>query len=176
LARLPHLRKDLFYAFTALPVAMPALANRRHDIVRLAEAILRRLAPAYGQTVPVLDEEAAAWLATLPLPANVIELEALMRGAILTPRQNRVTASTLEIVGRGLGMSPHSSGQQEALTIALEQSIEQGGFAIDDLNRQIYQMTIRRAGGNVAQAARMLGLSRAQFAYRLGQISNARIS
>jgi DNA-binding NtrC family response regulator len=96
-----------------------------------------------------------------------------MRSAILTAHQNTVTASTLETLAHGLGMSPHSPGQRDALTAALEQSIEQGGFAIDDLNQQIYQMTIRRAAGNVAQAARMLGLSRAQFAYRLGQINNA---
>jgi len=173
LANLPHLRRDLFYTFAALPVAMPALASRPRDIVRLAEAIMRRLAPAYGRTTPTLAEDAAAWLATLSLPNNLLELEALMRSAILTAHQNTVTASTLETVAYGLGMSPHSPGQRDALTAALEQSIEQGGFAIDDLNQQIYQMTIRRAGGNVAQAARMLGLSRAQFAYRLGQINNA---
>ncbi|SEH83836.1 regulatory protein, Fis family [Rhizobium tibeticum] len=173
LASLPHLRRDLFYAFTALPVAMPALASRPRDIVRLAQAIMRRLAPAYGKTPPTLAEDAAAWLAALPLPNNLFELEALMRGAVLTAHQNPVTASTLETAAHGLGMQPHSPGPNEALTAVLEQAIEQGGFAIDDLNRQIYQMTIRRAGGNVTQAARMLGLSRAQFAYRLGQISNA---
>ncbi|MGM4914133.1 helix-turn-helix domain-containing protein [Rhizobium sp. 768_B6_N1_8] len=38
----------------------------------------------------------------------------------------------------------------------------------------MYQMTMRQADGNVARAARRLGLNRAQFAYRLGQISNGR--
>lgn len=176
LASLPHLRRDLFYAFTTLPVAMPALASRPRDIVRLTEAIMRRLASAYGKTAPTLAEDATAWLATLPLPANLFELEALARGAVLTAHQDPVTASTLEIVAHGIGISPRPPGPHEALTTVLEQAIERGGFAIDDLNRQIYQMTIRRAEGNVAQAARMLSLSRPQLAYRLGQIGNARSS
>lgn len=171
LTSLPHLRKDLLYPFMVLPVAMPALASRPRDIARLAEAIIGRLAPGYGKPASTLAEGAVEWLATLPLPANLFELEALMRGAILTARQSPLTASTLEIVARGIGMLPHSPGPHEALTAILEQAIEEGGLAIDDLNRQIYRMTIQRAGGNVAQAARILGLSRAQFAYRLGQIN-----
>jgi DNA-binding NtrC family response regulator/predicted hydrocarbon binding protein len=173
LSGLPHLRKDLLYPFMALPVAMPALASRPQDIARLADAIMGRLALGYRKAAPALAKDAAAWLATLPLPANLLELEALMRGAILTAHQNPVTASALEIVAQSVGMLRQSPGPHEDLTAVLEQAIERGGFAIDDLNRQIYQMTIRRAEGNVAQAARMLGLSRAQFAYRLGQINTA---
>ena len=73
-----------------------------------------------------------------------------------------------------MGMLPLPLATDKALAVILAQTIERGGFAIDDLNRQIYQMTIRQADGNVARAARMLGLSRAQFAYRQGQISNGR--
>lgn len=174
LASLPHLRKDLLYSFMALPVAMPALASRPHDIGRLAEAIMGYLAPGYGKSAPNLTDDARAWLKALPLPANLLELEALMRGAILTAKHDRVTASTLENVAEDMGMLPQPLATDKALAAVLAQTIEQGGFAIDDLNRQIYQMTIRQADGNVARAARMLGLSRAQFAYRLGQTSNGR--
>lgn len=97
----------------------------------------------------------------------------MLKGEFLTTNQSPVTGSTLENVAQGLGMAPHSPGPHKALMDILEQSLEQGGFAIDDLNRQICRMTIRRAEGNVAQAARMLGLSRPQFAYRLGQINTA---
>jgi len=93
---------------------------------------------------------------------------------ILSVNENLLTASTLETVVQRMGiLPPQARVQPDALTDVLEREMEQGSFAIDDFNRQIYQMAIRRAEGNVALAARMLGLSRAQFAYRLGQINNA---
>lgn len=176
LAGLPHLRKDLFYQFMALPVAMPALSSRPRDIARLAGAILGRLATVYGKAAPSLAEDATAWITTLPLPGNLLELEALMRGVILSANQNSVTAATLETVVQRMGILPSQARvQYDALTAVLERELEQGSFAIDEFNRQVYQRTIRRAEGNVALAARMLGLSRAKFAYRLNQISNGSV-
>jgi two-component system, NtrC family, response regulator HydG len=175
LRELPRFRKDLLYHLMTLPVAMPPLSGGPGNVVRLAEAILIRLSARYARTAPRLAADAVAFIAALPLKGNMLELEALMRGAILSSNESLLTASTFETVAREMGsLPPQPRAQQSAVMAALERSIEQGGFAIDDLNQQIYQMTIRRAGGNVAQAARMLGLTRAQFAYRLGPPDDAR--
>jgi transcriptional regulator with GAF, ATPase, and Fis domain len=53
---------------------------------------------------------------------------------------------------------------------ALDQLCEQA-FAhhvdLDSLERRLMQVALRRAGGNLSQAARLLGITRPQLAYRL---------
>jgi transcriptional regulator with GAF, ATPase, and Fis domain len=43
------------------------------------------------------------------------------------------------------------------------------GLSINALERQLYQEAIARADGNLSAAARSLGLTRAQLAYRIAK-------
>jgi len=171
---LTHLRRDFLFGFMAQSIAMPALATRPHDVIRLANAILGRLAARFSRSPRTLTNDAATWIATLPLHGNLLELKSLLGGAVLSEDQDLITASTLRAVAQRMEIQTSQSGAlHPILTAALERAIEEDNFVIDNLNREIHQIAIRSAQGNVAKAARMLGLSRAQFAYRLGQTGSA---
>ncbi len=62
---------------------MPSLAQRREDILQLAEQILTRLSLDAAIVRPRLAEDAVAFFMTYPFPGNVRELENMLERAIV---------------------------------------------------------------------------------------------
>ena len=46
--------------------------------------------------------------------------------------------------------------------------LEEGGFSLSAFERSTYEAAVNRTAGNLSAAARLLGLTRAQLAYRIG--------
>ena len=83
-------REDLFYRLNVVDLVLPSLAERREDIPRLVDLILRRLRARMGKPVSGLSERAMALLMSYAFPGNVRELEnaiehalVLCRGAVI---------------------------------------------------------------------------------------------
>lgn len=73
-------RRDLYYRLSAFPIRLPALRERRDDLIPLVEHLLARLAPERPLR---LDEASEAWLETHDFPGNIRELRNLLERAML---------------------------------------------------------------------------------------------
>ena len=73
-------RQDLFYRLNIFPIFLPALRERREDIVLLAESLLTRVS---GGRNLRLSREALGWLRDYDFPGNVRELSNLLERACL---------------------------------------------------------------------------------------------
>ena len=73
-------RRDLYYRLSVFPINLPALRERREDILLLAETLLARLAPGRGYT---LSEATRAQLQAYDYPGNIRELRNLIERAML---------------------------------------------------------------------------------------------
>lgn len=168
--RLSNFDQGLLHRLAVAPVNMPPLHARRADIPALAECLLRRAARRHGMKDRPITEDERNELAALNLYANLIELDALMtaalsRGCVGVP----IDADLI----RGLTAPSASAAQaiqDSAIAAKAFGDLSSGPLSLDVLNSQFYRQAMERSGGNVAAAARMLGLSRAQLAYRLKQI------
>jgi len=76
-------REDLFYRLEVLTYRVPPLAERRDDVVPLAEALLADLAARFGRRGARLSERAGAWLPSYGWPGNVRQLRNLLERALL---------------------------------------------------------------------------------------------
>ncbi|MGE0312426.1 MAG: sigma-54-dependent transcriptional regulator [Lautropia sp.] len=74
-------RQDLYYRLNVIELRMPALRERREDIVELAEALLVRLC-AGAQTMPRLSGVTRSFLESYDFPGNVRELENILERAL----------------------------------------------------------------------------------------------
>jgi DNA-binding NtrC family response regulator len=74
-------REDLFYRLSAFPLELPALSERRSDIIPLAEHFLACMAAAMNGPCPVLSGEAIGILEAHPWKGNVRELQHVMERA-----------------------------------------------------------------------------------------------
>ena len=86
------------------------------------------------------------------LSANVL---AMSSDGLLNPCGQRETARVKEPVAGG--------GDAGSLIDTLLGS----GTSLDDLEEQLLQAAVERAQGNISEAARILGITRPQLAYRL---------
>jgi DNA-binding NtrC family response regulator len=164
----------LLHRLAVAPVNMPPLRARRTDIPALAECVLRRAERRHGMGDRPIAEDARRELAALELPGNLIELDALMTAALVSGCAGVPIDADLI---RGLSPPSHSAAQaiqDNAIAAEALGDLSSGPLSLSVLNSQLYRKAMEGCNGNVAAAARMLGLSRAQLAYRLKQSTQGR--
>ena len=169
-------RSDLMYRLNVYPIRIPPLRERVDDIEPLAAHLLNRFGALHGKTVPGFTDRALTAMRGYPWPGNVRELENLIeRGVILAspgepvdvhelfPTLHERAPVTVNAAGE-LERSAPSSGP------ALYDELLARGLSLDQLEDALIQEAVHRAGGNLAAAARALGLTRPQLSYRLQRV------
>ena len=167
-------REDLFFRLSVVTLRLPSLRERPEDIPELVRYFIRRYAHEFNITQPSIQPEAVEFLASQSWPGNVRELENVVRQALLRARpfpvglemvRQAVEASAPRPV---LPESPHAAYVTELL-----ERVQRGEVAdahrqmIRDLEPELFRQALQRAGGNQAQAARWLGITRLKLRERL---------
>jgi DNA-binding NtrC family response regulator len=89
-------RQDLFYRLSAFPIELPSLAERRSDIVPLAEHFLACMSAALATPTPRLSPAAMHTLESHPWRGNVRELQHVIeRASILAESSDTIEAKHL---------------------------------------------------------------------------------
>jgi transcriptional regulator with GAF, ATPase, and Fis domain len=138
-------RQDLYYRLNVVSLTTPPLRERREDIPLLANYFVQKHAAAVGRNVMGLSGQARTCLMQYQWPGNVRELENAIERAV-------VLGSTEKILPEDLPESVLEADHGE----------EAGGTRFNDAvkqaKKQIILTAIAQAGGNYAEAARLLGL------------------
>ncbi len=92
-------REDLYYRLNVFPVHVPALRERREDILLLAQSFLKRCARKHGVQVSSFASEAAQRLQSHLWPGNVRELQnTIERAVILAEDRQPLAAEYLGLI------------------------------------------------------------------------------
>jgi transcriptional regulator with PAS, ATPase and Fis domain len=91
-------RTDLYYRLSGVDVRVPALRQRKEDILELAQYFLSRHA---GRSRRGISPAAADALVTYDWPGNVRELERMIEGAVATCESGVISLDDLPIALRG---------------------------------------------------------------------------
>lgn len=162
---------SLWYAVSALWVHMPSFAERAGDRLAIARALLPFLAARAGQSPPALDQSAARSIEKAGWPGNLPEMRAVLAASLANhPAGGPLTGAEIEAqLARLTRMSDCPADPEDVwLGRWLERALSSGNFSMAALERQIYDAAVARTDGNLSAAARLLDLTRAQLAYRLG--------
>jgi two-component system, NtrC family, response regulator AtoC len=154
-------RRDLYDRLTVFPIALPPLRERPEDLRALTLHFLKHYSHILRKDVLAMSEEAMGWLERYPWPGNVQELAEVIEQAVARCQGPAVTAQDLPQALREPSRAPVSSG--EAVTHP------SGGIVGVELEKERIRQALERAHGNQSQAAKWLGLSRAQLRPRLRQ-------
>ncbi|WP_432696212.1 sigma 54-interacting transcriptional regulator [Marinobacterium sp. YM272] len=168
-------RADLFYRIATYPVEIPPLRERKSDVPLLAKAMLKKYAPVYGRPEPGLTDGATQALMEYSWPGNIRQLENLIeRALLLVPEGGKIEIGHLfpgnseqALGGANLDNRGRLCKQDESRMNALYDTLISSADGLETHLNRIYQLAIERAGGNLAEAARMLGVTRRQVAYRV---------
>ena len=171
-AREGRFRRDLLYRLNVYPIHIPALRDRPSDIAPLAETMLARFCALHNKRLLGFGERALQMLQQHDWPGNVRELENLVeRGVILASQSGWVEAEHLfqnqpESNHTGVDAHGHLAQIPNADDDDLSARILDSGSSIETIEARVLDLAVQRAGGNLSEAARLLGLSRPQLAYR----------
>ena len=181
-------RADLYYRLSVYPVLVPPLRERREDIPLLVQRFLDRYGARHGKRIRGITENALAALQSYDWPGNVRELENMIeRGVILASSDEcielrhlfpSVNIKSLQptapspppgVPAEGLAPGPgagNHSGSGDTLDTAVD-SVLDSDASLGELECRLLETAVERADGNLSKAARLLGMTRAQLAYRL---------
>jgi DNA-binding NtrC family response regulator len=174
-------RSDLYYRLNAYQVNIPPLRERKQDISLLAKRFLEKFSAVHAKKLRGFTDKAKRALLTYPWPGNIRELQNMIeRGVILAPSGSRIEVNQLfssfgDDRARELGLDAHGgldgyhwqSGEQ------LCAAVFNGVMTLEQLEVMLIQTAVDKARGNLSAAARMLGLTRPQLAYRLHRLHEA---
>lgn len=143
-------RRDLFFRIAGCEVRVPPLRERPEDIPALARAFLERFATEAGRRVRGLSLLALEALQGAPWPGNVRQLEHEVRRLVSVCPEGGVIESAM-LSPRTIGVD----GDEEVPSAALDLRQQ-----VAALERRLILQAVARSGGNLAEAARLLGLTR----------------
>ena len=167
-------RRDLFYRLNVFPIRLPPLRERLDDIPLLMDHMLDKYRRLHGRRIPGFTERAVAALLDYEYPGNIRELENMIESAVIlaegdVPLDTPVLfASTPGALRRSLEID--SAGRLEPATDSsvsdLARTIVEAGLPVEPLFSAIVDQALVKAKGNYTHAAKRVGLTRAQLAYR----------
>ncbi len=143
-------REDLYYRLDVMPIAVPPLRERREDIPLLAEHFMHRYSRQLNRRVESLTPAAHAALQAYAWPGNVRELQNVMERVV-----GLVEAPVIDV--DDLPFDLLLPGPRRPAADAADVSLNQ---ATEDFERQTALRALERAGWNISQAARLLGIHR----------------
>ena len=173
-------RSDLYYRLNAYEIDIPPLRERKEDISPLARHFLEQHQAIAGKRLRGFTDLAKRALLSYAWPGNVRELQNMIeRGVLLAPSGGRVEVghlfpcSTRELHEAGLEMVDGLGGGGWPAGRALCEAVLNGVMTLDQIEAMLLETAVDKARGNLSSAARLLGLTRPQLAYRLKRLHEA---
>jgi two-component system response regulator PilR (NtrC family) len=146
-------REDLFYRINVIELRVPALRDRKDDVLLLADHILARLGAP-----DTLDDDARQALLSYSFPGNVRELENMLERAVTLSSGGTISASDLHM------RDTSDTGSVRAVVAG------RLGDQVEDVQRQAIVEALEKTRYNKTAAAKLLGLSFRQLRYRIKKL------
>jgi len=162
-------REDLYYRLNVFPITLPPLRERPGDIALLVDHFIGKYAQSSGKAVRGADASAIALLAAYPWPGNVRELENVIERAMILASSDVLTPADLDFGRRqaaasGAVASPMAPSPSNLISSDGGRSLYK---RLSEQERNEIVSAVEQAQGNIAHAARALGINRSTLYYRM---------
>jgi Nif-specific regulatory protein len=155
-------REDLYYRLNVMPIQLPPLRERMEDIPSIARHLIEKIGSQQGRQIELTDS-AMRVLMHHDWPGNVRELENCLERAAVMSENGTIDRDAVLLTGIEETVSVSSSTPR--------------GVDLDDPNldeRERVIAALEQAGWVQAKAARLLGMTPRQIAYRI-QVLNIKV-
>ena len=142
-------RQDLFYRINTIELDLPPLRERPEDIAPLAEFYLKQFRKKYNRPVTDISSALIKKMQQYNWPGNIRELQHAIERAVILSQEKTLQPDDLFL---------KTSGDQPTTAT---------GFDLEDMEKNMIVQAMKRFNGNITDAARELGLSRAALYRRM---------
>ncbi len=142
--RSKRFRDDLYYRISTLTLRIPSLRERPDDVLVLGRSILASVCGRIGRAMPDLTPDAEEVLRRYPWPGNIRELANVLERSMIL-----IKGDTLDAAGLGLETAMPAPPPEDGRLLTMR-----------EMERQHVERVLARTGGNVTEAAEILGIAR----------------
>ena len=147
-------REDLYYRLAVITVEVPALRDRREDIIPLAQYFLSHYSRTYHREVRHLDDDVRGRFLAHDWPGNVRELKNAIERAVIFCEDDTLSSTCLPAQYRDV--SPIE--------------VSDLSTTYDSLSRELILDALRRTNGHKQQAAELLNVHRKTLYNRMKKL------
>lgn len=153
MSRVGTFREDLLYRINTIHLELPALRERKEDIVPLAQRFLDKYAAKYHKAPMELASSAQSQLKEYPWPGNIRELQHTLEKAVIMSDGGALTAAGLFLPSRveAVASVPTSTSAK----------------TLEEMECDMIRAALQRHGGNMSAVAEQLGITRQTLYNRL---------
>jgi DNA-binding NtrC family response regulator len=146
-------RQDLYYRISTLELHVPALRDRRDDIIPLSDNILERLVRDLGQPRVRIGAAAQKILCGYDWPGNIRELRNVLERALLRSHGDVLDAQHLVMPSETTAATAAPAGTARSGTL-------------EEVEREYIEQILREENGAIDRVADRLGISRSAVYYK----------
>ncbi len=150
-------RHDLYYRINVVPILLPPLRDRKHDVLLLADHFVDKYSRRMGKTIQRISTPAINMMFAYHWPGNVRELENCIEHAVLLSSDGVI---------HGHDLPPTLQMPEPAGTSSV------GSFSarIALLEKEMLVDALKSTEGNIAAAARELGITARMVRYKVKKL------
>jgi DNA-binding NtrC family response regulator len=151
-------REDLYYRLSVIRIHVPPLRDRREEVPHLSTFFLREACERLGKPDVLLGTATLDLFARYWWPGNIRQLRNEVQRAVALVSPGGV----IEPEHLSADLSAPEAGGGTLAEPGFPVRLEQGNLAaaVEHVERQLIATTLTRAGGNISETARVLGLTR----------------
>src|SRR5688500_18996355 len=154
-------RKDLYFRLNSARIILPALRERREDMILLIANFVYQACGQFQKPLKKLTSSAKALFLDYPWPGNIRELRSVIESAVMVSDGDYITISDLP-----MNLQHYATGRREEIGTRAIRNIEEG-------ERSVIEEALRQTHGNKAKAAEALGISTRTLYRKLEKFSLA---
>lgn len=154
-------REDLYYRLAVVPIEIPPLRDRKADVPVLVDVLIKQVSRELKVSPRIVSPDAIAKLMSYSFPGNVRELRNLVERACILASGDVISSEDLVLASTSDSFDPLNSTAEE-----LPPNIDLPKF-LDSIESRLIKRALHDAGGIQAEAARRLGISRSDIAYKI---------
>jgi two-component system response regulator AtoC len=152
-------RLDLYYRLNVIQVCLPALRERKEDILPLAEHFVRLYNIKFKRDIQGISHPAGKLLLSHYWPGNVRELRNVVERAMVLEDADRIQSASLQISSNG------SAPEARHATVGETEAPFQ--TSLEEAEKNLLTRALEKSGGNQTRAAVLLGITRDTLRYKM---------
>lgn len=156
-----HFRRDLYYRLAVIKVEVPALNERRDDIVPIARHFLAEFSNKHGKSFSGFSPETEGRLKSHSWQGNIRELRNLVERGILVGQGPELSPQDLGLEGISEAIVTPTEGRGDGIPVLPDE-----GLDLQALEEHYIKEALEKAAGNETKAAKLLRMSYYSFRYR----------
>jgi len=140
-------RKDLYFRLNSARIILPALRERKEDIILLIANFVYGACQQFQKPLKKISSSVKAVFLDYPWPGNIRELKSIIESAVMVSDGDYVTLSDLP-----MNLQQYATRHREQIATKAIRNIEEG-------EKTLIEEALRQTHGNKAKAAEALGIS-----------------